>query len=140
MNLPPIDQVGFVVRNLEAAIALYEPAYGPFKVLEPGEMTYRYRGRDEPCTLRIAFGRSGQVEIELIEWVAGECPHKEFIEAGREGLHHLRHRVTDLAQSIAQAEALGYRPVWSNQFTPDMGVTYLERDGDSLWLEFFQSP
>ena len=140
LGLAPIDQIGFVVGNLESAIALYEPMFGPFNILEPGEMTFRYRGKDEPCTLRIAFGRSGQVEIELIEWVSGECPHAEFIKAGREGLHHLRYRVGDLAETIARAEPLGYRAVWSCQFSEDMAVAYMQRDGDPLWIEFFQSP
>ena len=30
LNLPPVDQVGFVVKDIKAAIALYEPAFGPF--------------------------------------------------------------------------------------------------------------
>ena len=30
LNLPPIDQIGFVVKNLEASIRLYDPFFGPF--------------------------------------------------------------------------------------------------------------
>ena len=31
LGLPQIAQIGFAVRDLEAAIAFYEPLFGPFK-------------------------------------------------------------------------------------------------------------
>ena len=96
LDLPDLNQVGFVVRNLEQALALYEPLFGPFSTMDPGPMTYDYRGEQEECDMRLAFGKSGDVEIELIEWVAGGCPHKEFLDAGGEGMHHLRFIVDDL--------------------------------------------
>ena len=96
LDLPPIDQVGFVVRDLDAAIAMYEPLFGPFSTMDSGEFEYDYRGRKDTSSLKLAFGRSGDVEIELIQWVSGGTPHKEFIDAGREGMHHLRFRVDNL--------------------------------------------
>ena len=33
LNLPDLNQVGFVVRDLEAALALYEPMFGPFSTM-----------------------------------------------------------------------------------------------------------
>ncbi|MCP4842081.1 MAG: hypothetical protein GY887_10155, partial [Halieaceae bacterium] len=103
LNLPDLNQVGFVVRDLEAALALYAPIFGPFSTMDPGPMTYDYRGREEECEMRLAFGSSGDVEIELIEWVSGGCPHKEFLDAGREGMHHLRFIVENLETTAAQA-------------------------------------
>ena len=109
LNLPDLNQVGFVVRDLEAALALYEPMFGPFSTMDPGPMTYDYRGREEECEMRLAFGTSGDVEIELIEWVSGGCPHKEFLDAGREGMHHLRFIVEDLETTAAHAKTFGYQ-------------------------------
>lgn len=139
LNLPPMDQVGFVVRDLDQALALYEPMFGPFSTMDVGPMTYNYRGAQEECDMRIAFGRSGDVEIELIQWLRGGCPHKEFIDAGREGMHHLRFRIDKLEPKVAEAEALGYREVWSKRYDEHMAVAYLERDGDPLWLELFEN-
>lgn len=139
LHLPDLDQVGFVVRDLEAAIALYEPLFGPFSTMDPGPMTYDYRGVQEECKMRLAFGKSGNVEIELIEWVAGGCPHKEFLDAGREGMHHLRFIVKSLEAQVAAARTLGFTSIWSKRFREGMAVAYLERAGDPLLLEFFEN-
>lgn len=139
LTLPNLDQVGFVVRNLEQMLALYEPLFGPFSRMDPGPMTYNFRGAQEECTLRLAFGRSGDVEIELIEWVSGGCPHKEFLDAGREGMHHLRFVVDDLDMQIAAALSEGYHAMWSKRFAEGLAVAYLERPGDPLVIEFFEN-
>ncbi len=139
LDLPPCDQVGFVVRDLESAVALYEPLFGPFSIMEPGPITYDYRGRQEECDMRIAYGRSGELEVELIQWVRGGCPHKEFLDAGREGLHHLRFRVDLLEQKVAEAEAIGFRAIWGTRYGEGLAVAYLERAGDPLVIEFFEN-
>ena len=139
LALPPCDQVGFVVRDLEAALALYEPLFGPFSLMEPGPMSYCYRGRQEECDMRLAFGRSGELEVELIQWVRGGCPHKEFLDAGREGMHHLRFRVDRLEDKVAGAEAMGYESIWGTRYGEGLAVAYLERAGDPLIIEFFEN-
>ena len=139
LNLPDLNQVGFVVRDLEAALALYEPMFGPFSTMDPGPMTYDYRGREEGCEMRLAFGTSGDVEIELIEWVSGGCPHKEFLDAGREGMHHLRFIVEDLETTAAHAKAVGYQTIWSKRYGEGLAVAYLERENDPLVIEFFEN-
>ncbi len=139
LDLPPCDQVGFVVRDLESALALYEPLFGPFSLMEPGPITYDYRGRQEECDMRIAYGRSGELEMELIQWVRGGCPHKEFLDAGREGMHHLRFRVDVLEQKVAEAAAIGFRAIWGTRYGEGLAVAYLERAGDPLVIEFFEN-
>ena len=139
LNLPPVDQVGFVVKDIKAAIALYEPAFGPFSEMDAPDMEWDYRGRPEMSSLKLAFGKSGDVEIELIQWVSGETPHKEFLDAGREGMHHLRFRVDDHDAALARCQALGYRAIWQMQMG-DIAFSYLEREGDPLLLELLQMP
>jgi methylmalonyl-CoA/ethylmalonyl-CoA epimerase len=139
LKLPPIDQVGFVVRDMEAALKLYEPLFGPFSTMDSGEFEYDYRGEKDVSSLKLAFGRSGEVEIELIQWVSGRTPHKEFIDAGREGMHHLRFRVDNLDEKVAEAQALGYHSIWQTRYGEGLAVAYLEREGDPLLLEFFEN-
>jgi hypothetical protein len=139
LQLPPCDQVGFVVRDLAAALALYEPLFGPFATMEPGPMTYTYRGQQEACEMKLAFGKSGDLEIELIEWLSGGCPHKEFIDAGGEGMHHLRFIVDNLEQKVSEAEALGYEAIWGTRYREGMAVAYLQRQNDPLLIEFFEN-
>lgn len=139
LELPPCDQVGFVVKDMEAALALYEPMFGPFSTMDPGPMTYEYRGRQEECDMKLAFGRSGDVEIELIQWVSGCSPHKEFLDSGREGMQHLRFIVGCLEDKVAEAEAFGFRNIWTKRYGEGLAVAYLERDGDPLVIEFFEN-
>ena len=102
LNLPPVNQVGFVVKDLDKALEFYQPLFGDFTVMDASDMEWDYRGRPEVSSLRIAFGNSGDVEIELIQWIAGETPHKEFLEAGHEGMHHLRFVVDNVEKKVKE--------------------------------------
>jgi methylmalonyl-CoA/ethylmalonyl-CoA epimerase len=139
LDLPDLNQVGFVVRSMEQALALYEPLFGPFSTMDPGPMSYNYRGAEEECDMRLAFGKSGDVEIELIEWLSGGCPHKEFLDAGGEGMHHLRFIVEDLDSKVVEAEALGYAAIWGKRYGEGLAVAYLERASDPLVIELFEN-
>jgi len=139
LDLPPVDQVGFVVKDINAAIALYEPAFGPFTEMDAPDMEWDYRGQPEMSSLKLAFGKSGDVEIELIQWVSGKTPHKEFLDAGREGMHHLRFLVDNLEEKIEEARAHGYEAIWTKRFGEGLAAAYLEREGDPLIIEFFEN-
>ncbi|MCZ6829354.1 MAG: VOC family protein [Gammaproteobacteria bacterium] len=139
LDLGACDQVGFVFADLEAAIAQYDPLFGPFEVQEYGAFEYNYRGSKDQCELRIAFGKSGELEIELIQWVSGGSPHKEFLDAGREGMHHLRFRVDSLDQKVSEARQFGYQSIWETRFGEGLAVAYLEREGDPLLIELFEN-
>ena len=139
LNLGPVEQIGFVYKDLDAAIALYEPLFGPFEVQKYGVMEWEYRGRPEESEISLAIGKSGDIEIELIQWVSGETPHKEFIDAGREGMQHLRFSVDNLEEKLREAEELGYVTIWKKHFAEGIAAAYLERDGDPLLIELFEN-
>ena len=140
LGLPPIDQVGFVVRSIEETKKRYAALFGPFTEMDGSVEAATYRGRQADADLAILFGHSGELEIEFIEWRAGESPHREFIEAGREGMHHLRYRVDDADGWIEKLKPLGYEPIWYKQFSADTTFAYLERPGDPLLIEFLEMP
>jgi len=140
LGLPPIDQVGFVVRSLDEAERRYGALFGPFTSLDGSVRDADYRGRRCDVELGILFGHSGDLEIEFIEWRGGESPHREFIEAGREGLHHLRHRVDDTDAWIEKLAGIGYAPIWYKKLTEEIVFAYLERENDPLIVELLQMP
>ena len=139
LSLPEVDQIGFVVKDLDKALAHYEPLFGPFTVMEAPDMEWDYRGTPEISSLKIAFAKSGDVEIELIEWIAGKTPHKEFLDAGHEGMHHLRFIVDNVEEKVEEAKACGYQQIWYKRFGEGLAASYLERAGDPLVLEFFEN-
>ncbi len=140
LGLPPIDQVGYVVRDLDAALLRYGPIFGPFQVMEAPLNGALLRGQPRDCTLRLAFGRSGGLEVELIAVASGDSPHAEFLAAGREGLHHVRYRVADVDSVLRSLEPLGFSPLWYH----DMGFAkfaYAEHAArDGIVLELLQMP
>ena len=140
LGLPAIDQIGFVVRDIDRAIAQYDALFGPFTTMDAQVPDADYRGGTASCELKLAFGRSGDVEIELIQWVSGESPHREFIERDREGMQHLRFRVDDADTWIARLEAAGYQAIWYKRWSGDTVFAYLERDDDPLLVEILQMP
>src|SRR5437667_7327893 len=115
LGLGPIDQVAYVVENLERALPRYEAMFGPFQVATYQMKDCTIRGRPGDCTLRLAINRSGPVEIELIEVIEGETTHSEHLKRHGEGLHHVRFRVGALEPKVAALEAEGYRTVLSKR-------------------------
>ncbi len=140
LGLPPVAQIGFVVRDIEESMAKYGSLYGPWSPLDGSVPAATYRGRTADATLKVAIGHSGPLEIELIQWIAGDSPHREFIEQGREGMHHLQYRVEDADGWIKRIAALDYRPIWYKRWCADTTFAYLERPGDPLIVEFLEMP
>lgn len=140
LGLPPVDQVGFVVKSIAEAEQRYAAMFGPFTRLDGSVQAADFRGRTCDVQLDILFGHSGELEIEFIEWQGGESPHSEFIESGREGMHHLRYRVEDADGWIEKLATVGYEPIWYKKLTDDIKFAYLERAGDPLLIEFLQMP
>jgi methylmalonyl-CoA/ethylmalonyl-CoA epimerase len=112
LGLGAIDQVAFVVRDMADAVSRYAPLFGAFKVF-PASPTAVYRGETSRPRLLIGVARSGSVQIELIELVEGDTPHRDHLDRHGEGLHHVRFRVDDLDGTQAAMEANGYTTVWS---------------------------
>jgi methylmalonyl-CoA/ethylmalonyl-CoA epimerase len=142
-GLPPFDQICFVVPDMDAALALYEPLFGPFVVLANGPYESLCRGRKAMVDMVVAFGRSGDIEIELVQPLSGPLPHQEFLDAGRSGIQHLRYSIEDLPGWQRRLEALGYEEVWAGSYpaTPDtrpISWVYLQRADDPVLLELVE--
>jgi len=88
----PIRQNGYVVRHLDAAIDGWLAAgVGPWLLLPHLTQTGTvYRGQPTEPVVSIAFANSGDLQLELIVQ-ENDAPsiYREFLDAGREGFHHL---------------------------------------------------
>jgi catechol 2,3-dioxygenase-like lactoylglutathione lyase family enzyme len=140
VGLPQVAQIGLVVRDIDRYMELYGPMFGPWQRFDGSVPGATYRGRVADAELEVAIGYSGSVEVELIQWKSGESPHREFIEQGREGMHHVQFRVDDADAWITRVAPLGYRPIWYKVWCADTKFVYLEREGDPLIIEFLEMP
>lgn len=123
IELPPLDQVAYMVHDLDDAIARFSRMFGPFSTMEADNKGALYKGERHDVDLKLAFGRSGDVEIELIEHVRGESPHKDWIEANGESIFHVRFMVDDVDAKLAELATHGYETIWYNQM-PQLGIKY----------------
>jgi hypothetical protein len=104
-----IVQRSYVYRDIEKRAKLLEEMYNlpPFKFLEARGGFIRYRGKKEQISIRWAANRIFNTEIELIEWISGENSFKEFLDSGREGLHHVAVVVDDYERYLEYFKEIG---------------------------------
>ena len=110
----PIRQVGYVVRDLDRAMADWLAlGVGPWFVVREYTQQVIYRGKASEVTISIALANSGDLQVELIQQ-HGDTPSifTEFLGSGREGFHQFAWWVTDFDAAVASAEAAGWPVVW----------------------------
>lgn len=135
-------QQAFVVSDLGAALDALRAGVGcsEFVTLPAMALPYRYRGRDVECSLALAFARSGNVQIEVIQPEAGEGVHVEFLEAYGPGAHHHGYFVDDLAAEVAFARDAGFAEAMSGTFG-NLSFAYLDTwDALGLYVELVHDP
>lgn len=124
-----VDQIGYVVEDMDASMPVYESLFGPFQVYETELEGATFRGETIDCKLKIATNNGGPIEIELIEVLEGETPHSEHLREHGEGPQHIRFRVGAIEEKIAALEAEGYRNIFFKRFSPEIAFSYLESPG-----------
>ncbi len=94
IDLPAIEQVAFVVRNLDRALEQYVDllGVGPWTVYNVREGDIEdgtYRGDPASFAMRYALGTVGDTMIELIEPTAGPTIYRDHLEDYGAGVHHM---------------------------------------------------
>ena len=142
LGLGPIDQVSYVVADMERALPHYEALYGPFRVGETPLTDCTIRGNSADCTLKVAVNNAGPIEVELIQVLSGETAHSEHLKQHGEGLHHVRFRVQGIDAKLEELKAQGYECVFYKRFGPPVAFAYLKAPagiGGSL-IELLEMP
>ncbi|ANI80138.1 VOC family protein [Sphingobium sp. EP60837] len=109
-------QVAYVVHDLDAAMQYWADVMkvGPFVVIEDsrGERSVLHRGQESDVQFTLAFAYVGDVQIELIAQ-SNDAPsaYKEFLDSGREGLHHIAFWPEDMDGACALLEENGFTEI-----------------------------
>jgi catechol 2,3-dioxygenase-like lactoylglutathione lyase family enzyme len=115
----PVIQVCWVVEDIEAAEAFHSEHFGvgrwtrlPDVRFGPDEATYR--GAPADFTAHVSLGYAGDLQLELIQPVAGESIYSEFLDRtgppgswSHGGLHHICFETDDLDAAIGRATDAG---------------------------------
>ncbi|MFC1981714.1 VOC family protein [Chloroflexota bacterium] len=119
-SFPELHHIGLVVKDLNKTIEyLTSLGIGPFRPSGRVPVTERnLRGKLVPSKLEMRFARLGQIELEVVQPIEGECIQMEFLKSQGEGIHHLGFAVDDirgemdkLTKQGIKIEQSGTRPI-----------------------------
>lgn len=111
-------QIAFVVSDLDAAMKYWTETLkvGPFVVIEEAIDGRKvvHRGKQTGMDMSLAFSYMGDIQIELVYQINDEPSHfKEFLDSGREGLHHIAYWPSDFEAACIHLEQSGFSEVCS---------------------------
>jgi len=117
VKLPPFEQLGIVVRDIDKAVEYYEATFGwgPFSISEISLEGCLYRGK--PTDVRLVL--------------EGESIHSEFLREKGEGLQHIRFTVDNLDDILAEWAKAGIEPVWQHSM-PQIGISWAYVNTDAI--------
>ena len=133
-------QVGVVVRDMDKTIErLSSLGIGPFepKVIPPNTKEW-FRDKPLDANLKLSSAKIGEVELELIQPVEGESPHKEFLDSKGEGIQHIAFAVDDLEDDEAKLIEQGASVLLKARRPDGSGVTYLDLGVAGLIVELIK--
>lgn len=141
----PIMQNGYVVRDLDAAMRHWVEGLGvgPFYVLPRVDFAETlFRGQKVDIQMAVASAYSGDLQIELVQQL-NDAPsvYREFLDAGRQGLHHVGVASSDYAADLARAQAHGMRVAQGGSTLAGTGFAYFDNQGDfpGTMVELFEA-
>jgi 4-hydroxyphenylpyruvate dioxygenase-like putative hemolysin len=113
LSLPPVSQIGVVVREVEKAVSYFSSVFGicPFTVYEWAPD--KHWVMEEPSYLKLRMGKAmwGNIELELIQPLEGKSLHIDFLETYGEGLHHLGFNVPNYDEVFERFLCEGFKPL-----------------------------
>lgn len=125
LNLGEIAQIGFVVHDLSKSIYNYEQVLGigPFERFSFQPEKSFIKDRKSDIELEIAIAQlTPAMSFELIQVIAGEPYHKDFLEEHGKGIQHLGFTTGEYDAVLQRAadheiEVL----MWAETSVPGMG-------------------
>jgi len=130
---PSIHHIAIVVRDLDAALALYRDTLGL-------EMTER---REVPAEgVEIAFLPAGEGEIELLRPLDKESGVARFLEKRGEGLHHICLVVEDVETAMERLQEAGAQLLSEEPRVDEHGTRYVfvhPKSAHGVLLELYEA-
>src|ERR687885_1545796 len=93
-----VSHLGLAVRDLDAAIRLYEGVFGL-------QVTHRWTA--EADGMQAAALHVGDLEIELMQPMREDSPVARFIERRGGGPPHVAYKGDDVAEALGKVEEFG---------------------------------
>lgn len=107
VKLPPLNHIGIVVADLEAASRDFSRRYAldQHRLVDLQVDDALVGGERISFSARYAFHSLGNTDIELIQPLDGRSPYTEFLAEHGEGIHHLAFVVASIDAHLEQLRA-----------------------------------
>lgn len=143
IKLPPLSQVGMIVKDLDKVMQFYSLTFGigPWVVKEGEYRELKVRDKVYSCKTKVAWADFGPIELELFQVREGRSLHSEWLDRGREGVHHFGFKVKkgEKEQLITEMAKNGINVV---QAATRPGVSYAfldtENKGGGVFFELIE--
>ena len=126
-----VTQIGIVVDDIEAAARRWADVFNlpvPEIIVTAGVDVARteYMGSPTPARAKLAFLHFGQVDVELIEPIAGPSTWKDQLDQHGASLHHIAFEIKGMGEKLAYLAGKDIDLVQRGEYT---GGRYAYVDG-----------
>ena len=134
-------QVGVVVKDVKKVMERLEfLGIGPFQEMElPPDRKELFRGKPALADARIMATALGGVQLELVQPLARESPHREFLEAKGEGFQHIMVVVDDIEKEIKRLTDKGCTLLLDIRMPGGIHGAYIDLHAGGIIVEMFQN-
>ena len=135
-----ISQFGYVYKDIEKTAKILEEKLDlpKFGIMELPEDTILYRSKESKVKYKMGFSRLGEIQIELIQLLSGECIYSEFLNDGKEGLHHVGIYVEELEPYAKRMKEKGFESIQSGIIASQAYDYYDTEDTLGFMLEIIK--
>jgi hypothetical protein len=135
-----LTQVGVVVRDVkQVSERLAFLGIGPFQeMLLPPDRQELFRGKPALADAKIMGATLGGIQLELIQQLAMESPHREFLEIKGEGIQHIMVVVDDIEKEIKRLTDKGCTVLLDIRMPGGLHGAYIDLHAGGIILEMFQ--
>lgn len=135
-----LTQVGVVVKDVQQVVErLTFLGIGPFQEMKlPEDRKELFRGKPVLADAKIMGADLGGTQLELIQPLAVESPHREFLETKGEGIQHIMVAVDDIEMEIKRLTDKGCSVLLDIRMPGGLHGAYIDLHAGGIILEMFQ--
>jgi 4-hydroxyphenylpyruvate dioxygenase-like putative hemolysin len=135
-----LTQIGVVVKDVkQVAERLAFLGIGPFQEMKlPTDRQELFRGKPVLADAKIMGTTFGGAQLELIQPLAAESPHREFLETKGEGIQHIMVAVDDIEMEIKRLTDKGCTVLLDIRMPGGQHGAYIDLHAGGIIIEMFQ--
>lgn len=135
-----LTQVGVVVKDVEKVVQrLNELGIGPFQSMKlPPDRQEWFRGKPVLADAKIMGAVVGGIQLELIQPIAVESPHREFLDTRGEGIQHIMIAVDDVEKELKRLTDKGCTILLDIHMPGGRHGAYVDLHAGGIIVEMFQ--